>query len=55
MIDYNPDCRWPLGSGIFLHCKGAKDSTGGCVAMDEESMRAVLLCAGPGMRVVILG
>ncbi len=51
--DYNPDNEWPVGSGIFLHCKGAKVFTGGCVAIDEELMRTVLQYAEPGMRIII--
>ena len=52
-LDYNPECEWPLGSSIFLHCKGAKVFTGGCVAIDEELMKLVLMNAEPGMRVII--
>ncbi len=52
-LDYNPDNEWPKGSAIFLHCKGAKVFTGGCVAIDEELMRTVLQYAEPGMRVII--
>ena len=52
-LDYNPACEWPLGSSIFLHCKGAKVFTGGCVAIDEELMKLVLMNAEPGMRVII--
>ena len=52
-LDYNLACEWPLGSSIFLHCKGAKVFTGGCVAIDEELMKLVLQNAEPGMRVII--
>lgn len=41
------------GSAIFIHCKGAKAFTGGCVALDEEHMAKVLRHADAGMRVVI--
>ncbi len=51
--DYNEQGEWPLGSEIFLHCKGAKVFTGGCIAIDEECMRTVLMYAQPGMRIII--
>lgn len=52
-MDYNPDCEYPKGCAIFLHCKGAKVFTGGCIAIDEELMKTVLQVADPGMRVII--
>ncbi len=52
-LDYNPEHEWPLGSSIFLHCKGTKVFTGGCVAIDEELMKLVLINAESGMRVII--
>ena len=52
-LDFNPEHEWPLGSSIFLHCKGAKVFTGGCIAIDEELMKLVLLNAEPGMRIII--
>ena len=51
--DFNEEGEWPKGSQIFLHCKGAKVFTGGCIAIDEEYMRTVLEYAEPGMRVII--
>lgn len=45
-LDYNPDNVYPLGSAIFFHCKGAKTWTGGCVAVDEEMMKHILLTCG---------
>lgn len=51
--DYNASQEWPNGSAIFLHCKGAKVFTGGCIAIDEDLMRTVLEYAEPGMRVII--
>ena len=52
-LDYNPDNTWPDGSAIFLHCKGAKAFTGGCIAIGEEYMKTVLQYAQPGMRIII--
>ena len=51
--NYNVEGEWPKGSAIFLHCKGAKVFTGGCVAIDEEHMKTVLQYAEPGMRIII--
>ena len=51
--DYNHDNEWPKGSGIFIHCKGEKEYTEGCIAIDEELMKKVLLFAEPDMRIII--
>ena len=53
VTDYNAENEYPKGSGIFLHCKGAKVFTGGCIAIDEEYMKTVLQYADPGMRIII--
>ena len=52
-ITYNNDNVVGLGSALFIHCKGAKPFTGGCVALDEDHMRQVIEMAQPGMRVVM--
>ena len=41
-IDYNKECVYPKGSAIFMHCKGKKPFTAGCIAMAEENMIKVL-------------
>lgn len=51
--DFNEECVQGGGSAIFVHCKGAKAFTGGCIALDEEDMVEVLKHADAGMRVVI--
>lgn len=51
--DFNAECVPGEGSAIFIHCKGAKAFTGGCVALDEEHMALVLRLADSGMRIVI--
>ncbi len=53
-LDYNKECVRGRGSNIFFHCKGAKPSTGGCVAVDESLMKGIVSCFGPADRVVIL-
>ncbi len=40
--DFNQEGIWPKGSNIFIHCKGQKTWTGGCVAFDEERMVELL-------------
>lgn len=47
--DYNADGIWPMGSAIFVHCKGAKTWTGGCIALDKRLMRQILLAADSGL------
>ena len=51
--DYNATCTWPLGSAIFIHCKGAKSWTGGCVALDKQLMRRILQTADSGLRIIV--
>ena len=41
-IDFNSDNIYPNGSNIFIHVKGSKNYTAGCIALDEESMVTVL-------------
>jgi len=52
--NFNPGCVYPLGSAIFIHCKGAKTWTGGCVALDKRVMRQILKSADAGLRIYIL-
>lgn len=51
--DFNDDNTYPNGSAIFVHCKGEKPFTGGCIALDQEDMVTVLQNADAGMRVVL--
>lgn len=51
--DYNHDNVYPLGSAIFIHCKGVHPYTAGCVALDEDKMKEVLMQAQPGMRLYV--
>ena len=51
-LDYNAACRYPDGSAIFFHCKGAKAWTGGCIAVDEDLLRHILTTCHPGLRVI---
>ena len=39
---YNQACVPGFGSCLFIHCKGSKPYTGGCVALDEDFMKHVL-------------
>lgn len=50
---YNKENKYPDGSAIFVHCKGQKPYTGGCIALDEKDMKVVLEKAEPGMRIYL--
>lgn len=52
-ISYNDANTYPAGSAIFVHCKGQKPFTGGCIALNEEDMKTVLLAAENGMRIYL--
>lgn len=52
--DFNSECKYPKGSAIFIHCKGSKRYTGGCVALDERMMRQILRGADASLRIYIL-
>ena len=52
-IDYNAECTPKLGSAIFLHCKAAKSTTSGCIAIDFELMEFLLKTLKPGAKIVI--
>jgi L,D-peptidoglycan transpeptidase YkuD (ErfK/YbiS/YcfS/YnhG family) len=41
-IDFNSKNIYPKGSNIFIHVKGKKNYTAGCIAVDEESMITIL-------------
>jgi len=51
--DFNADNVYPLGSAIFVHCKGLKSWTGGCVALDEDFMRLILETADDSLQICI--
>ena len=40
--DFNKACIYPEGSAIFIHVKGPKPYTGGCIAFDEDRMVEIL-------------
>ena len=40
--DFNKACIYPNGSAIFIHVKGSKPYTGGCIAFDEDRMVEIL-------------
>ena len=51
--DFNQACEYPLGSAIFVHCKGSKSWTGGCIALDRRLIRKILRTADYGLRIYI--
>ena len=52
-IDFNSQNIYPNGSNIFIHVKGQKDYTAGCIAIDEESMITVLKNSTNKTKVII--
>lgn len=52
-IDFNSQNIYPMGSNIFIHVKGQKDYTAGCIAIDEEDMITVLKNTTNKTKVVI--
>lgn len=51
--DFNDANEYPKGSAIFVHCKGLRPWTGGCVALDREMMRRILVTAGSDLLIII--
>lgn len=51
---YNPDCIPGKGSAIFLHCKGPKVNTAGCIAVEESVMKKILTLYEDGKTVIII-
>ena len=52
-IDFNSKNVFPNGSNIFIHVKGNKDYTAGCIAVDEESMMKILQNTTKKTKIVI--
>lgn len=50
---FNMENKYPEGSAIFVHCKGQKPFTGGCIALDEQDMKTVMEKAEPGMHIYL--
>jgi L,D-peptidoglycan transpeptidase YkuD (ErfK/YbiS/YcfS/YnhG family) len=52
-INFNSENIYPKGSNIFIHVKGRKNYTAGCIAVDEESMITILKNATTKTKVYI--
>ena len=52
-IDYNHDNTVGLGNSIFLHGKGNLPYTFGCVAIDEDFVKEILLKSDKNIRIII--
>lgn len=52
-IDYNKEGIFGKGSAIFLHCRGKKRYTYGCVAVTEEDMVRVMQQVDKNVRICI--
>lgn len=53
-LDYNKDCIYPDGSAIFLHCKGIKGYTYGCISVSEEDMITILKNVETDTKIVVV-
>lgn len=52
-LDYNKECIPGKGSAIFFHCTGAKPYTGGCIAVSEDDMVAIMKSVDCNARIII--
>lgn len=52
-FDYNKENIPGLGFAIFLHCKGDRPYTGGCIAVDEKAMIEILRTVDDNARLCI--
>lgn len=52
-INFNSENIYPKGSNIFIHVKGTKNYTAGCIAIDEESMVKLLQNSTKKTKVII--
>ena len=53
VTSYNDSNVRNAGSAIFIHCKGMKPFTGGCIALDEADVKSLLRTAHRGMRIYL--
>ncbi len=52
-LDYNKEGIYPKGSAIFMHCKGKKTYTAGCIAVSESEMIFILRHIDKNTRIII--
>lgn len=52
-LDYNKECVYPDGSAIFMHCKGERDYTDGCIGLSEKDMITMLKNVDSNTRIII--
>ena len=53
VTDYNHQRIYSNGCNIFIHCKGNKPYTGGCIAFDEDKMIEILRRCNKSLIVVV--
>ncbi|MBR1543683.1 MAG: L,D-transpeptidase family protein [Muribaculaceae bacterium] len=51
--DYNSECVYKRGAAIFIHCKGNKPYTAGCIAFDRERMTDILQLCDTTLTVIV--
>ena len=54
-FDYNKERKPGKGAALFFHCAGKYPFTGGCIAVTEENMAAILCTIDINARLVIRG
>lgn len=52
-LNYNPKYKYKKGSAIFMHCKGKKSYTAGCIAVSKANMKKIIRKAEPGAKICI--
>ncbi|MBQ7209477.1 MAG: L,D-transpeptidase family protein [Paludibacteraceae bacterium] len=50
---YNEEGIEGLGCCIFVHCKGNNPYTAGCIALDEDKMRELLVRCDTTLRIIV--
>lgn len=53
VIGYNEECEYGKGSAIFLHAKGEKHYTAGCVAVSRANVKRIVKAATEKTRICI--
>lgn len=53
VTDYNKECIYPNGSNIFIHCKGSKPYTSGCIAFDDNKMIEILRHCNTSLKIIV--
>lgn len=50
---YNNDNVYGKGSAVFVHVKGSKGFTMGCIGLDKDMMKHIIMDSDPGIKICI--